>query len=332
MSKYLHLLNDVVNIKPRSKKDVAIAYMGSGIFQRAKINQLIKLHNEFDAVNKNAPEIINVEPYSGNNLFVLQLKSYLNTHIPAEVFGCYVHGSLGTYDNVTYSDFDALVILNDKVFEDKNRLLITLKHLLHAQKFFFEFDPLQHHGWFVMSERILRNYPLLFFPPELFSHAKSLFDNGREFQIQCKGNIDFKKPLLNLLYAIEKSLKKDVSNYNIFQLKSLLSEFMLIPAFYMQAKTKTGIYKKFSFNESAKDFSKEQWQVMDDVSHIRNVWSVDLSDGERVKLSGIGYRNRKYTKENSPKLNSAIKKLITTKLIDDMKVFLKQVSAKANEI
>lgn len=332
MSKYLRLLNDVVNIKPRNKKDVAIAYIGSEFFQKTKINRLIKLHNEFEINIAGTSKNVTVHLYNGNNPSVKYLSSYLAHHISKDIFGCYVHGSMGTYDNINYSDFDALIILKDEVFEDKKRLRHALKHLLISQKFFFEFDPLQHHGWFVMSEKNLKNYPLLFFPPELFSFAKSLFDNGTDFIINYNSAVDFRKPLFNLISAIERSLRKDLSSYNMFQLKSLLSEFMLIPAFYMQAKTNSGIYKKLSFIEASKDFAEQEWKVMNDVSAIRNVWIVDLKEDERLKLSGIGYKNRKYAKENSPKLNNSFKKLFNKTLVEDMNRFLKLVSDKANEI
>ncbi len=39
-----------------------------------------------------------------------------------DLFGAYVHGSLGTYEEIGYSDFDALVIIKDDVFHSRQRL------------------------------------------------------------------------------------------------------------------------------------------------------------------------------------------------------------------
>ncbi|HNR19902.1 MAG TPA: hypothetical protein PKN75_10820 [Bacteroidia bacterium] len=329
---YLNFLNDVVNIKPRNKKDVIIATISSELFQKSKIQQLIKMHHAFLQSKTERSSKISIGLYSFENSCAERLKSYLRKHLSNDIFGCYVHGSIGTNDTVTYSDFDALVILKDETFSNANRLQNALKHLLYSQKIFFEFDPLQHHGWFVMSEKMLENYPVLFFPPELFFFAKSLFETGRNFSIEYNRPGDYKRPLLNLIDGIERTLKRDLTNYNMFELKSLLSEFMLLPTFYVQAKTSSGIYKKFSFQKASEDFTTSEWEIMNQVSEIRNVWSITFSKAEMKKLSRVGYRNRKYAKANAPKINAAIKKLFNKEMINRMSAFLKIISRKANEL
>ena len=39
-----------------------------------------------------------------------------------DLFGAYVHGSLGNHEETGYSDFDALVIIKDNVFHSRHRL------------------------------------------------------------------------------------------------------------------------------------------------------------------------------------------------------------------
>lgn len=331
-TKYLNFLNDVVNIKPRNRKDVILATISSELFQKNKVSQLIKMHHDFLQSKTEHSSEIDVEPYSFENSCVKRLKSYLSEHIENDIFGCYVHGSIGTNDTVAYSDFDALVILRDETYNSANRLQNALNHLLYSQKFFYEFDPLQHHGWFVMSENMLRNYPVLFFPPELFFYAKSLFEAGRNFTIEYNKPGDYKRPLFNLISGIERTLKRDLTNCNMFELKSLLSEFMLLPTFYVQAKISSGIYKKFSFQKASEDFSPGEWEIMNKVSEIRQVWSIVFSKTEMKKLSRVGYRNRKYAKANAPQINAAVKKLFNKEMIEGMIMFLKTIYRKANEI
>jgi len=60
---------------------------------------------------------------------------------------------------------------------------------------------------------------------------------------------------------------------------------MLLPALYLQAKEKRGIYKKYSFDLARKDFKEEEWRIMDEVSEIRQNWNYSLSPLQRKILT-----------------------------------------------
>ena len=56
-----------------------------------------------------------------------------------------------------------------------------------ARRRMYEFDPLQHHGWFVLCESDLRYYCTTYFPPILFDYAKALFPRrGVGFEITVR--------------------------------------------------------------------------------------------------------------------------------------------------
>ena len=54
---------------------------------------------------------------------------------------------------IKYSDFDALVIIADATFESANTLAKLCQELNQLSQHFYQYDPLQHHGWFVLTEK-----------------------------------------------------------------------------------------------------------------------------------------------------------------------------------
>ena len=56
-----------------------------------------------------------------------------------------------------------------------------------------------------------------------------------------------------------------------YDAKTLLHSITLFPTIYLQAKGIL-VYKKFSFGIAKKDFKKEDWKVIDEVSSIRRNW------------------------------------------------------------
>ena len=191
------------------------------------------------------------------------------------------------FGNLSYSDFDALVIIKDEVLENPKFLAYTAQKLNQALKIMYEFDPLQHHGWFVLTESDLKNYPQTYFPYEIFEYAKSLFsDKGLELEICYSPNdLDYVSPCIKLADSIIKKLQARKYPRNMYQLKGLLSQFMLLPALYIQAKEKRGIFKKFSFDLAKKDFEPTEWQIMEKVSQIRENWFYKINPVQRILLT-----------------------------------------------
>ncbi|MCX6291612.1 MAG: nucleotidyltransferase domain-containing protein [Bacteroidetes bacterium] len=225
---------------------------------------------------------ISVDAYQGKNEHVSRMESFLQSNAGDFIAGVYIHGSIGTGDEIQYSDFDALVILKNEIFSDRFKLAQAACMLSKARRFMLEMDPLQHHGWFVMTEKDFNDYPETYFPSELFRHAKSVLpDRGAELNFKIREKQDYLSPCLNLCAAIEKKLVRKNYPSDVYGLKNLLSEFMLLPALYFQAKYKRGIYKKDSFAESQKDFTNEEWQVMDVVSSLRENWVTEIPGWKR---------------------------------------------------
>jgi predicted nucleotidyltransferase len=256
---------------------------------------------------------IQVGPYRGRNPHVYKMVEYLKNQLGKDLIGAYIHGSLGTYEEVEYSDFDALVIIKNEVFESPERLSEVAKKLSNARAIMFNFDPLQHHGWFVLTEADLRAYPEYYFPSELFLYAKSLFpDRGLELEIQIQNSSKQIRESFDKLNSsiIKRMTKKDYPR-NMYELKSLMSQFMLLPALYVQVRDKKGIYKKFSFDAAKVDFMEEDWSVMDEVSALRENWFYEISLLKRWLITRPTPLSRFLAKKYSPVIPEQIRRVLT---------------------
>jgi hypothetical protein len=231
-------------------------------------------------------ESIKVAKYEGTNQHVLGMTKFLDRHLRRYLAGAYVHGSLGTYDEVAYSDFDGLVILSGAAFESARTLEWVGRKLHEARAIMLNYDPLQHHGWFVLTEMDLLAYPFEYFPPVLFRHAKALLpDRGTMLMLSAnvkEGNSA--RGFNDLADTVRNKALRGRGLRNLYDLKCFLSEMMLLPALYVQARDGAGVYKKDSFDLARKDFSHEQWMIMDQVSQIRLDWHYEISAWRRRLL------------------------------------------------
>jgi len=217
---------------------------------------------------------IKCEVYKGNLALVNELRASIQDKY-AYLFTCVlVHGSVATGEVIPYSDFDGLLIVKDAYKDSKE--LKRFKH--ESLKKIYKFDPLQHHGWFEIMESQLGNYPQTYFPHELYEYSKLIFPNNLlELSIILPDKIDFHEPFVRLADSIEKKIKSGFKSNNIFKLKSMLSEIMLLPTIFLQAKYKKGVFKKHSFELARTLFSEKAWSVINISSEIRNEWVHNLS-------------------------------------------------------
>lgn len=281
-----------------------------------KYNQLL---NEL-SVKTTSKLDIQVESYEGQNEHVRRMMSFLSGHLKDDLIGAYVHGSLGTYEEITYSDFDALVILKNEVFESVKRLAGAARKLNRARKIMLDFDPLEHHGWFVLTEADLKFYCNAYFPAELFKCAKSLFDDkGLELEISLReSSSEIRTAFEKMADSIVTKIENRRYPMNVYQLKGLLSQFMLLPALYLQVKNGCGIYKKESFAVAKSDFDPAHWAIMDEVSEIRAGWSYEISPLQKWLMSNPHALSRYYAKKFAPRIPQNIKRLLTAEFYSRM--------------
>ena len=259
-----------------SKSDKLLALLFPKLVFSLNAKKIISLAKSNSSSAKEISETVSVtvEDYPYNNKHVIALGIFLQRNLKDDLAGAYVHGSVGTDELIAYSDFDALVIIKDAVFDDEKKLIRVALKLKEAEQFMYALDPLQHHGWFVLTESDLSNYNNHYFPVELFAHAKSILATGlKKLKIIIADDDNFQSPFIGLCKIIERTTSYQKCPQTLYDLKTLLSGFMLLPALYVQQRDGKAVFKKYSFEKAKTDFEKEEWKIMDQVSTIRSQWN-----------------------------------------------------------
>ncbi|WP_456439455.1 hypothetical protein [Psychroserpens sp.] len=210
-------------------------------------------------------------------------------------FAVIAHGSVGTNEVIPFSDFDGLLIVNDEYIDSK--LLKEFKK--KSMTLIYKFDPLQHHNWFQMSKSNLSNYPQEYFPNEILSHSKLIYPTSEKITINMSFNndeVDYKKGLLHIISLLELQMETNWDKENLYELKGYLSKIMLLPSLYYSAIFSEGIFKKDSFKTVKKEFTPEEWKVIESASKIRKEWNYNLSFYQKWIMSNEHKLFRKLTK------------------------------------
>ena len=233
--------------------------------------------------------------YAGNEELVASLQELVSKRVDYQEMlqAIVVHGSFGNEEVIDYSDFDGLLIIRE---EYRNTALLK-DFLRRSLRLIYQFDPLQHHSWFFVYDSQFNNWPVNYFPPELFAYAKVIFPaTALECTIEYDSAVDYQKPLHNLLTGLERKLANNHQPTNLYQLKSFLSEIMLLPTLYYQAKHQKAIFKKFSFPEVKDDFSEQAWRAIELSSTMRSNWHYQLNFIQRFFMTIPSKLFRRLTK------------------------------------
>lgn len=198
-------------------------------------------------------------------------------HIAREIEGhaglqLYVHGSLVTCDSTRYSDVDTLLLISHEWLESGERADQLRRIISRAQRWLYVYDPLQHHGFMLVTALDLDRYARSYFPLELLSYAVAM------------------GPVVPQRYKLRESAVEDVSQFRRlsrrlsrmehgdvdvprtrYTLKLALSEMMLLPTYFLQAAGQVR-YKRESF-AAVRDFLSPRAQsAMDELSAWRCEW------------------------------------------------------------
>ena len=261
-------------------------------------------------------ENLEIQPYVGNNPHVRRLQILLAGLDEQDILGAYVHGSVGSYEEIPYSDLDTLVILGDQVFADQRKLTWIANQLNRWKKHLFAHDPLQHHGWFLLTSFDLECYCEAYFPVALFNHAKSLFEErGCRLTIRHReANRELCAAFEEMAQSVESQLRSKRYPDNMYRLKSFLSRVMLLPALYVQARDGNGVWKADSFDMASTDFDPVVWKPMDQVSLIRQEWIYNTGVVSRLILRDTGLASALYRKYVNSPIPDRIDSLCTEEL------------------
>ena len=218
-----------------------------------------------------------ISSYKKNDIGYLRplnkLKEFADKNLKSYLSGFYLHGSFSTKDYIKgWSDVDTLSIISKETIKDPRKILKVRDMIYYSRKLYYEMDPLQHHGTMVITEYDFSSYCQTYFPIPVFKYSKSFFKDDKGMQFK---NRDFSSEALKSLfwfvsYFRKMNIEKKYS-LDSYETKNLLHATTLFPTLYLQAKGKV-MYKKFSFNKAKKDFKKDKWDVIDNISLMRYNW------------------------------------------------------------
>ena len=266
-----------------------------------------------------AERIVSIERYRGDTPAVLEMSAYLQAHLSEELAGAYVLGSLGTGEEIAYSDFDALAVVRDDVFADARRVARAGRLLSRARRIMFEHDPLQHHGWFVITEGQFECYRDDYLPLEVLRHGKALLPaEDHVLRVRELPAASGLSAFERLATAVHRRVQPRHRPRNLYELKGLLSQVMLLPARYVQARDGRGVFKKSSFDAARRDFDPGEWRVMDDISTLRSDWTQEVTGLRRKLLVSHRAGIRRVATRFAPAIPSALAGALGARFYDDV--------------
>lgn len=267
---------------------------------------------------------VSISNYNSELRLIYQIRSLIEHKYKDLFYAVIIHGSIATNEIIKYSDFDGLLIIEDK-FEHSN-LLEAFKR--DSLKKILDFDPLQHHGWFQIKKSEMMNYPENYLPISSLSQSKLIYPNAESFQLEIKvnKNVDFQTDLKNMLYQFERRDSNRWRPKNIYQLKSILSQVMLIPSMYFTAINKRGIFKRESFKQVRDNFSKDEWMPIEKASNIRQNWTYKLNVAQRILLKNPNKLVRKIaTNYFAPKIPLKIQKELDDNFYNNLVILVRKI-------
>jgi hypothetical protein len=189
--------------------------------------------------------------------------------------GCrlYLHGSLATKDYIKgWSDCDLLCVVSKEAIGNPKRLLSLRKKLIEVRRHCCRVDPLQHHGTMALTEYDFDSYPQPYFPIQLFKFAKS-FGEDRVRKIRLRDHkVEAYAKLFWFVSYFRRMARQGSLDAGSYETKNLLHLMALFPSLYLQAKG-VFVYKKHSFGMVQKEFSKELWRPIDEMTRVRGEWA-----------------------------------------------------------
>ncbi|MCA9734019.1 nucleotidyltransferase domain-containing protein [candidate division KSB1 bacterium] len=285
--------------------------------------------------SKNKSHEIKISPMQDLPPILLEIQQFFKDKNLANCTKLIVHGSVATAETIKYSDLDVLIILSHHGLHSKKKLVKIAKALYQSEKLLKKFDPLQHHGWFILTDFDLNTYPTTYFPLELLKHSRIFSKDSPENIIvglpneHIHWNAPFKHTAVSLLRKLS---NPKIHPTNVFTLKNLLSEFMLLPALYMQARDKKGILKKMSFTSAKEDFEYATWEIMDKVSFIRHSWHYSMNGLQKYILTRVHPAVMRYSKFAAPRIPVEIAQQLQPDFYSKMNLLVKQMQNKIDEL
>jgi len=255
-----------------------------------------RIDNESADIEKhtvNIPRIYDENIYSGSKFAPInEFCRYVKKKLEPYLIDAYLHGSLSTMDYTEYSDLDTLFIIKQEVLEDPNKIKELERLFIKSTKYLYEFDPLQHHGHFFLTESDLKYYDQAILPLSAIRLSTSILERGNSLTFYVRDSKhESEIRFIDSIRTVRRYIKKDISRLNTpYYLKGFLSHFMILPVLFLQLRGEY-VSKKDSFEILKERIPHGIWQCMEQVSEIRRNWDQTTSTFRRRLMKMVGMWN-----------------------------------------
>ncbi len=163
-----------------------------------------------------------------------------------------------------FSDVDAILVISDDAADDATALRALRPHVLAAQRAVLRYQPMQHHGFEVVTPRLLAS-ACLALPREALSETCSLRGTSLAAATQNGDRADER------LVALSASLTSaDSWPTHPWKTHRLVAMFELLPTLYLQARGMS-VPKWRSFALARDEFGQAWWPY-DVLEEVRLLW------------------------------------------------------------
>lgn len=176
-----------------------------------------------------------------------------------------VFGSQARGGTSGFSDLDAILVIPDRIADDPRTLRTLRRHVLATQRAVLVYQPMQHHGFEVVTPRLLDDAAAaLALPAVAVGEARSLF--GRPVKAR------FVEPDPDGVFRHLASALARVDGWprHPWKLHRLVAMFELAPTLYLQS-TGRPTPKWLSFAQARAEFPS-LWRPYDVLNEVRRQW------------------------------------------------------------
>ncbi|MBK7887889.1 MAG: hypothetical protein IPJ86_11520 [Bacteroidetes bacterium] len=274
------------------KVDRLLSLVKKNYSNRGIENNLLQAVPSIIRSNHPFTTLIQPEIYNGKNPVANKIAAQISEAKLATVCMAILHGSISSSEEISYSDFDCILLIDETKLKNIVDLRQLRKLIAETERMMFNQDALQHHGWKVFLQNDFSDYPDAQFPLELLSTGKVIYPS---FSQPLKVNIinsnqNYKKGFDSVIKSIEKKCNKQPND--LFKFKIFCSEMLLLPSLFLQAKHHRTFMKKESFKFLEMHFETIDQKILNEISTFRLQWkqpsmNFSLSLFHRFRKSGI---------------------------------------------
>lgn len=178
-----------------------------------------------------------------------------------------IYGSQPRGTTTGFSDVDAALVISDAVAEDPERLRALRTRVLAAQRAVLAHQPMQHHGFDVVSPKLLARGDALPLPEAAWTEAASLFGRGAPASFARADEGERRARFDALARPV---LARGTWPRHVWNAHRHVSMLELLPTLYVQALGHA-VPKPESFGAARAALGAADW-AYDDLRVVRERW------------------------------------------------------------